>query len=750
MKLLKAKGMVPRISETEQTALEAGTVWLDGEFFSGAPNFRRMLAEPYPVLNERERQYLEGPTEELCAMIDEYQIMRTRQIPDPVWRFLKDKGFFGLNISRQYGGQELSAIACSAVFGKISSRSLGVSAVVLVPNSLGPAELLQHYGTEEQKNKYLPRLANGTDVPCFALTEPEAGSDAASISSSGVVFKGQDGQLYMRMNWRKRYITLAPIATLLGLAFKLRDPENLLGKGSNPGITCALIPVDTPGVTIGQRHDPMGVPMPNGTTEGKDVILPVDQIIGGPSYAGRGWKMLMESLGAGRSISLPAQSVGGAKYVARVAGGYASVRRQFGTPIGRFEGIEEPLARIAGLTYIMEAARVLTCGNVDKGGKPSVISAIAKYNQTEMMRQIINDGMDVLGGAGISKGPNNLLADAYIGAPIAITVEGANILTRTLIIFGQGAIRCHPYAQKELRAMMAEDGAAFAKALGGHLTFFGGNVLRLLANELTRGNFNASPVPGPTAAYFKKLAWASSRFAVLTDLAMMVLGAKMKQKGKLTGRMADALSWMYLSYAVLHRWEKEGRRSEDLPLLHWAMRYGLTRIQTAFEGVVQNFSVPVLGPLLKTVGALLLRVNRLSAPPSDALGAKLANILREPGPQRDRLTDGIFLPKESKVGLGRLEHAVKLQAQATPVMMRVRAAVKAGKVPQGHAAAMIEAALGQGIITTDEAELVRNAEAVREQAVMVDSFSPEEYFPHVATNGHGHGQVRTPDHIPSR
>ena len=652
MLLKLAKGKVPRISETERQALEAGTVWVDGELFSGRPDFGRMLREPWPILTERERAFLDGPVETVCTMAD------PGKEPSPeVWRYLKEQGFFGLAIPPEYGGHGFSALALSTIFGKLASRSLPLSAIVLIPNSVGPGELLLEYGTPEQKAHYLPRLALGDEIPCFALTEPEAGSDAASLRSEGVLFRGRDGQLALRLTWQKRYITLAPVATLLGLAFRLRDPGNLLGKGEDVGITVALVPTHLPGVKIGDRHDPLGVPFPNGPTEGKDVLVPAEAILGGPACAGLGWKMLMEALSAGRAISLPAQSVGGAKYTARVVGAYSMVRKQFGIEIGRFEGIEEPLARIGGLLYLMEAARVFTCGGVDAGHRPSVLSAVSKYHQTELARALVQDGMDVMGGAAICLGPRNLMARGHIGAPIGITVEGANILTRTLILFGQGAIRCHPYVQREMRALETGDAKELRKALLGHAGFFLKNLVR---SRLP----GRSPVAGPTVVYYRKLARASARFALLTDLALLSLGSRLKKKEKLSGRFADVLSWMYLGFCTLRRFEAEGRRPEDLPLVRWAAEHTLARIQTAFEGIRQNFE----GPL-----RILIPRGRIGAPPSDRLGAEVASILRKPGEQRDRLTADVFLPADPGEALARLERAFVLTWEDAPEAAAARA-----------------------------------------------------------------------------
>ncbi|HKH45525.1 MAG TPA: acyl-CoA dehydrogenase [Thermoanaerobaculia bacterium] len=723
----RRKGLIPRISATERQALEAGTVWVDGELFSGRPDFRRLLVEPYPELTGRARAFLDGPVEEVCAMVDEWELSRTRELPPEVWRYLKEKRFFGLAIPEAYGGHGFSALALSTIFGKLASRSLSLSAVVLIPNSVGPGELLLEYGTPAQKEHYLPRLARGDEIPCFALTEPEAGSDAASLRSEGVLFRDRDGALAFRLSWQKRYITLAPVATLLGLAFRLRDPENLLGRGEDLGITVALVPTHLPGVRIGEWHDPLGIPFPNGPTEGKDVIVSADAILGGLEYAGKGWKMLMEALSGGRAISLPAQSVGGAKFVARVAGAYSVVRRQFGLDIGRFEGIEEPLARIAGLTYLMEAARVWTCGAVDSGHRPAVLSAISKYNQTELLRALVQDGMDILGGSAICRGPRNLLANGHIGAPIGITVEGANILTRTLIIFGQGALRGHPFALCEVRALEAGDGKALRRTLVRHARFFLGNLVRAALLGATRGRLARAPVSGPTAHYWRRIAWASARFAVLTDLAMLSLGSRLKMRQKLTGRLADVLSWLYLALCALRRFEAEGQEEEDLPLVRWSVEHALARLQTAFEGIYRNFEGPA-APLLRSFGAWWCRMNPVGQPPSDALGAQVAAVLRRPGAQRNRLTDGLYVPADPQQALGRLERAFVLATDAAPILDRIAKTSRAGQLPPGSPESLLVEALAAGLIQKDEADKVREAAAAREDAIQVDSFSLEEYL----------------------
>ena len=719
IKSIKALKLLPKISDTERAAIEAGTVWVDGEFFSGKPNFGRINSEPYPQITPEIQAFLDGPVEQVCRMATDWEIYCHKDLPPEVWDYLKQERFFGMMIPKEYGGLGFSNLAYSAVMTKLASRSFTHVATVGVTNSLGPAKLLLNYGTPAQKNYYLPRLARGEEIPCFALTEPNAGSDAASITSNGVVFKDSDGKLYLRLNWKKRYITLGAIATLLGLAFRLRDPENLLGKGEDVGITCALIPTNTPGVVLNQRHDPMGVPFYNSPTEGHDVVVPIDQIIGGVEQGGQGWKMLMQTLAAGRGISFPATCTGLAKLVARVTGAHAVVRRQFGLSIGRFEGIEEPLARIGGLTYLIDAARFYTCGAVDKGEKPAVISAIAKSNSTELCRKIINDGMDILGGAGICRGPRNLLANIYTATPISITVEGANILTRTMIIFGQGAIRCHPYVYQEIEALNQSDVGAFDRAFWNHIGLMVRNGFRSGLLNISRGYLAPSPVKGPTAKYYRKLAWASAAFAFLTDLTLISFGGTLKRREKLTGRFADILSWMYLGVATLRRFEAEGRKPEDLPFVHWAMQYAFAQIQQAMLGIFSNMPFPLLEPAV----TWWWRLNPIGTLPSDQLGSQIARSLQTPGKQRDRLTEGIYIPSEGGEALGLLERAFLLSFKAEPIFKKIKAASRAGKLPQGRPEQLIEAALKIGVISGQEAKLIREAESARNDAIQVDAFT---------------------------
>ncbi len=713
------------MSATERAALEAGSVWIDGDLFSGRPDFRKLLEEPYPRLTVAEQAFLDGPVEEVCNLVDPEETKRRKALAPEVWAYLKEHRFFGLALPESYGGHGFSSLALSTIFGKLVSRSPALSAVVLIPNSVGPGELLLEVGTEEQRERYLPRLARGDEIPCFALTEPTAGSDAANLTSRGEVFRGAGGELMIRLDWEKRYITLAPIATLLGLAFRLYDPKNLLGKGEDVGITCALVDTSLPGVEIGRRHDPLGSPFPNGPTTGRGVVIPASEIIGGTRYAGKGWRMLMEALSGGRAISLPAQAVAGAKYVARVTGAYSVVRRQFGLGIGRFEGVEEPLARIAGLTYLLEAARVFTCGAVDAGHRPSVVSALIKYNSTELGRRLTSDAMDVLGGAGIFLGPRNLMADAYTGAPIGVTVEGANILTRTLIVFGQGALRCHPHAHDLLEALRLGDAAALSKNLLKQSLHLARNAASGLVLGLSGGRLARSPVRGETARYYRRLRWASARFALWADLAILAYGSRLKRRGKLTGRFADALSWLYLGFAALRRFEAEGRRDEDLPLVHWALQHSLNHIQESLEGVLRNFDAPLLGLLARGPARWWARLCPLGQPPSDALGSRAANLLRRPGAQRERLTCHLHSPPEQDSARRVLERAFELTVQAAPLERRLRAAARAGRLPRREPDEL-ELAVDAGLLDHAERQLLERAAAARLEAIQVDDFTEEE------------------------
>ncbi|MGB0953708.1 MAG: acyl-CoA dehydrogenase [Planctomycetota bacterium] len=727
MRFLKKAGILPVISKTEREALDAGTVWFEGELFSGQPDFARLLEEGYPDLNAEERAFLDGPCEEVCALVDDWMVFQKRDLPPEAWAFLQEKGFFGMIIPKRYGGMEFSATAVSAVIKKLSSRSIPLGITAMLPNSLGPAELLMHYGTDEQKDRLLPRLAAGKEVPCFALTEPHAGSDAGGIRANGVVFE-EDGALKIRLNMEKRYITLASRSTMLGLAFKLADPENLLRRGTDLGICCALVPSDTPGLSLGRQHDPLNVPFFNCPFEGKDVVIGVDELVGGPARVGQGWRMLMEQLAAGRGIMLPAQATAGTQAAARITGAYTVVRQQFGMSIGKFEGIEEPMARIGGMAYTLEAARRFTCGGLDGGAKPAVTSAIAKYNFTETMRSSVNDAMDILGGAGISRGPRNLLAHPYFAAPISITVEGANILTRTLMIFGQGAIRCHPFAENEISALEKGDVKGFDFAFFGHIGHVVRNFSRSIVLSLTRGHAASMPIEGVMRRDFQKVSWASARFAILADIAMGSLGGDLKRKEILTGRFSDVFSWMYLASAIMRRYQEEGRTKEDYPLYRWSMDYALGQMQEAFDGIYRNFDAPGLGWLFRGPLAFWSRINPIGSAPRDVDGQRIARILQTPGAQRDRLTEGLYLPTDAEEAMGRLERAFLACVAADQVMAKIKKGIRAKKLPRQKPMTLLEEAVAADVITSEDVAIVQRAEELRDDAIQVDSFSEEEYL----------------------
>ncbi|MDR2240770.1 MAG: acyl-CoA dehydrogenase [Zoogloeaceae bacterium] len=721
--------MLPQVSQTEKEALEAGSVWWEGELFSGRPDWRKLLAYPSPRLTAEEQSFLDNETEELCRLSDDWVSSHyDHDLSPEAWRCMKEKGFLGMIIPKQYGGVGFSAYAHSQVVTKLATRCAASAVSVMVPNSLGPAELLLHYGTEEQKNHYLPRLAKGVDIPCFALTSPWAGSDAASIPDRGVVCKGvwQGREIIgMRLTWDKRYITLAPVATVVGLAFRLFDPERLLGDAANAegdlGITCALVPANHPGVEIGRRHFPLNAAWHNGPTRGKDVFMPLDFIVGGPQMAGQGWRMLMECLAAGRAISLPASNTGMQKLAVRAVGGYARVRNQFKTAIGRFEGIQEPLARMGGNLYLCDAARVMTVGAIDLGEKPSVVSAIVKCHITERARQAMNDGMDILGGKGICLGPSNFLGRAYQQVPVAITVEGANILTRSLIIFGQGAIRCHPYVMAEMEAAQRDDLVAFDRALFAHIGHVLGNGWRALTAGLTGARFAAAPAEAAPEArrYYRQLSRFSAAFALLADVSMLTLGGSLKRKEKLSARMADILSLLYLASAVLKRYESEGRQQADAPLLHWTMQDTLFKAQSAFDGVMANFPVRFVAALLRGV---IFPLGRPCAAAPDQLGGDVAELLIAPSATRERLTAGMYLPRDAQDPVGVIELALEATLQAEEVRARLRAARKRGQLTDGGAEELENQALAHGIITSAEHALLAQARALTDEVIKVDDF----------------------------
>src|ERR1700723_479832 len=724
--------LLPSMSSTEREALDAGTVWWDGELFTGGPNWSKLMSAKVPVLTATEQAFIDGPCEDLCAMLDDWDITHRRaDLPPEVWAFIKARGFFAMIIPRRYGGLEFSAYAHSCVLIKIASRSATASSTIAVPNSLGPAELLLHYGTEEQKNHYLPRLARGDDVPCFALTGPRAGSDAASIPDTGIICKGQwRGQetIGIRLNFSKRYITLAPIATVIGLAFRLYDPEHLMGDKADLGITCALIPRDTPGVTIGRRHFPLNIPFQNGPIQGQDVFVPLDAIIGGFATAGQGWRMLVEQLSVGRCISLPSSANGGAQAAVYASGAYARIRRQFNTPIGSFEGIEQVVARMAARTYIMDAARSVTAGAIDGGEKPSVPSAMLKFHATEIGRMIANDAMDVHGGKGICLGPKNYLGRGYQVVPVAITVEGANILTRSLIIFGQGAVRCHPFVLREMNAARNPDREAgvreFDAATVGHVGFAISNAVRSLILGLTAARFTRVPDTGPTRRYFQHVNRYSASFALATDVAMLALGGYLKKKETLSARLGDVLSSMYLASMVLKHHDNQGREPSHLPLVEWACRSLLYQPQEQLHLFLRNFPNRPLALFMR----LCIFPRGLSySPPSDRLGHAIGDLVMNPSATRERLSAHIYKTAAADNPLGKLQAALVLSAAAEPLEKRIRVdGVKTGRITALGLPGQITQAASLGILNEAEAALLRDYDAKVQDIINVDDFAQDE------------------------
>ncbi len=723
--------MLPSMSDTEREALEAGNVGWDGELFSGMPQWDRLMAYPAPKLSEEEQAFLDGPCEELCGMLDDWDICHKRaDLPKEVWDYIIEKRFFAMIIPKQYGGLEFSAYANASIIAKLASRSPTASSTVGVPNSLGPAELLLHYGTDEQKQHYLPGLAAGTEIPCFALTSPQAGSDAAALVDSGVVCKGKwNGKTItgIRLNWNKRYITLAPVATVLGLAFKLYDPEHLIGDKDEYGITAALIPTDTPGVVVGRRHYPLTIAFQNGPTSGKDVFVPLDFIIGGSEMAGKGWKMLVELLSVGRAITLPSTSAGGGQAASYATGAYATIRKQFNTSIANFEGVRDALTRIAGHTYIMNAAVAVTSGAIDQGEKPAVPSAILKYHCTEMARKVANDAMDVHGGKGVMMGPNNYLGRAYMATPIAITVEGANILTRSLIIYGQGAIRCHPFVLRELTAAGDDDLdrglIEFDDALFGHIGYAISNMARSFFLALTHAKFSRVPLNTPTRRYYQNINRYSAAFALASDFAMLTLGGDLKKRELLSARLGDILSSMYLASTVLKHFENQGRRATDLPLVEWSVRVLMYRAQEALHSFLRNFPNRWVATLLRV---FIFPRGRTYSAPSDEISGKVVDLITTPGEARERLSQLAYTTLEPSNPLGLLQEALELTIEYEPVEHRLRQARKEGLLSSDY--------LGEQIIEAEKAQVISKAEARNMRSyhekvlalLAVDDFDPSE------------------------
>ncbi len=724
------KKVMPEMSETEQEAIDAGTVWWDGDIFTGKPNWNKLHAYAQPRLTAEEQAFLDGPCEVVSAMVDEWQINhKDADLSPEIWQYLKENKFFAMIIKKEFGGLEFSAYAQSRVLQKLAGVSAVLSSTVGVPNSLGPGELLQHYGTKEQQDHYLPRLAVGEEIPCFALTSPEAGSDAGAIPDFGIVCKGQwQGEeiLGMRLTFNKRYITLAPVATVIGLAFKLQDPDGLLGDNKDIGITCALIPRETDGLDIGNRHFPLNVPFQNGPIRGNEIFVPLDYIIGGQEMAGKGWRMLMECLSVGRCITLPSSAAGGAKALAVATGAYSRIRRQFRLPIGQMEGIEEMLGRIGGNAYMMDAVTTMTTGALDMGEKPSVISAICKYHLTERMRVAVNDAMDIHGGKGVCLGPSNYLGRGYQGAPISITVEGANILTRNMMIFGQGAMRCHPYVLEEIRASQIDDRKEsldkFDKAVFGHIGFAIGNTFRSLWFTMTGGRFASAPFKDTTARYYQLMQGYSANLALLTDISMGVLGGDLKRKERLSARLGDILSNLYLASATLKRFDEQGRNQEDLPFLDWAMHDLLHDTETAIDEFIRNFPVKAVAIFMR---GLVMPFGRRIDQPSDIMEHKIAHMLQTPCAARDRIACGQFTARVEGNLMGDLEQTLDDILAVEPIFERICKARKQ-KLPMTALDALAESALQEGLIDDQEAQLMKRAEAGRLRTINVDDFDPAE------------------------
>lgn len=724
--------ILPPLSDTERQAMEAGDVWWDGELFSGHPNWDLLLSTPKPQLNSEEQAFLEGPVQTLCERLDDWKITHDdKDLPAEIWEYLKQEKFFGMIIPKEFGGLEFSALAHSTVVMKIATRSITAAVTVMVPNSLGPGALLLRYGTEEQKHHILPRLAAGNEIPCFALTAPEAGSDAGAMNDSGVVckqdFNSEKDVLGIRLNWEKRYITLGPVATMLGLAFKLYDPDGLLGDKKEIGISLALIPTDTPGVTIGRRHLPIDIPFQNGPNSGKDVFIPIDWLIGGREYVGQGWRMLMECLAEGRGVSLPALSSGAAKLASFTTGAYAVIRQQFHLPIGRFEGVQIPLGRIAGLSYLIDSARTMTLSALDQDIQPSVVTAIIKYHLTEKMRILINDAMDIHGGKTIMMGPLNYLGRIYQSIPISITVEGANILTRNMMIFGQGAIRCHPYVLDEMKAVANPDQAQaldqFDQLLFSHLGYFASNKARSLILGLTNARLAEAPRADVTKRYYQQINRLSAVLALISDVSMGLLGGQLKRRENVSARLGDVLSYLYLASAILKRFEDQGRPEQDKALMHWSCQYCLYQLQESLFALYANFPVSVLGKCLRM---LTFPFGRSFSAPSDSLHQQAAELIMMPGEGRDRLCSGLFIPQQPDQPITALQGALELITAAQPLEKKLRDVIKSGRLEKEPLETVHKRAVQAGLLTESEIQQIQMAESARRGIIAVDDFAKDD------------------------
>ena len=731
------RSRLPKLSDTEREALKSGSVDWDGELFSGRPDWNRLLDAQPAHLTQEEQAFLDGPVETLCAMLDDWKITHEHyDLPDKVWKYIREHGFFGLVIPKADGGLGFSATAHSEIVMKISTRSVSTAVTVMVPNSLGPGELLMHYGTDEQKQHYLPRLAKGEEIPCFALTSPVAGSDAGAIPDKGIVCKGTwngEAVLGLKVTWNKRYITLAPVATLIGLAIKVYDPDHLLGETDEIGVTCVLVPRDTEGVNAGARHLPMNTVFMNGPTWGTDVFIPMSQVIGGQDMLGKGWTMLLECLSIGRSISLPALGTGAGKLASLATGAYAYTREQFGRSISQFEGVQEALEPIAGYTYMMDAARLLTSGMLDRGVRPSVPSAVLKYRNTDRMREVINHAMDVVAGRGVITGPRNFLARAYQAVPIGITVEGANILTRSLMIFGQGAIRCHPFIVQEIEAAGMDDEERAVRQFDGtfyrHLAHTTRNALRAFLLGLTRGWLEPVPRQGGIAGCYRQLARFSAAFAFLTDVTLLTVGGGLKARQRLSGRMADALVHMYYASAVIKQWHDEGYPEDQRPLVTWCLQTCLRDLQQSLRAAILNFPVPALRWPLRLL-VFPLGATGLNGP-DDRLGTEVARTIVDDTPVRERIGRGTYINTAPDDPLGRVLNAYRLARETADMRARLHEAIRNRNEDEldniallmGHERKeLVDWACAQGIVTADECPKLEAALTALYDVIRVDAF----------------------------
>lgn len=728
LKLINNLGLLPSISQTEKIALRSGDIWIDGNFFKGSLDFGSILNEPFPSLTDEEQKFIDTKVDKVCKDCNDYEIFAQRDLSKKTWKYLKDNKFFGMIIPKEYGGLGFTALGHSAVIQKLSTHSQVLAITTMVPNSLGPAELLLHYGTQKQKDYFLPRLAKGEEIPCFALTEPLAGSDATSIRSEGIVFKDDNDEIKIRLTFEKRYITLGSIATLIGLAFNLRDPDNLLGDEVELGITCALVDSKLEGVIQGKRHDPLNVPFINSPLKGEDVVIGISDIIGAESGIGEGWKMLMESLSVGRGISLPSVSCGATKLCSHLASSYSSIREQFGVSISAFEGVQDVLARLATNAYILDNSRLFTLGAIDSGKKPTVINAVMKYHSTEIFRRSVNDAMDVIGGAGISLGKKNLIGHAYIGAPIAITVEGANIMTRTLIQFGQGVIRCHPYAYKEIEAIENNDLDAFDKNFFAHIGFVIKNFFKMLFYSLSRGYLYRTKSKGVSVSYERRLAWSAATFAFLTDAVVGLFGGELKKKEMLSARFADILSNMYLLTASLRAYKAHGEPKDEEVYIRYIGDDLLFKIQNSYDDIFKNIFSSKISKFLLFPLRVYSKLNYLSSGVRDTDAQEITKSVVTQSQMKTKLSEGIF---HSDV-LNNIDSTFSAHLDAAPIARKIKKAIRAKELPKKPIYQLVNEALKLNIINEAEHLFINSAISLKDNAVQVDSFDVQDYLKRVS------------------